>query len=76
MEAVQDDLLTVIDVAERLHVRTDAVRRWIREGQLRGIAFGNRTGYRIRASEVEKFLLRRQTKMDGIASQQEESGNE
>src|SRR5215210_832941 len=53
----QDELLTVDQVATRLKVHPETVRRWLRSGQLRGVRFGGkRTGWRIRASEVELVL--------------------
>ena len=53
----EDELLTVDEVARRLRVHPETVRRYLRAGQLRGVRFGGRrTGWRIRASEVELVL--------------------
>lgn len=52
-------LLTVQQVAERLQVHEETVRRWLRDGSLVGINFEGKTGYRIRESELEAFLDRR-----------------
>jgi excisionase family DNA binding protein len=56
--AVEDDrLLTVTEVAAMLRANPETVRRWLREGVLAGFRpGGKRLGYRIRASEVERFL--------------------
>jgi len=51
----QDRYLTVEQVAERLQVHEETVRRWIRGGLLRGHLISRRAGYRVRASEVERF---------------------
>ena len=48
--------LTVGDIAERLRVHENTVRRWLRSGALTGRGFGGRTGYRVRESDLEKFL--------------------
>jgi excisionase family DNA binding protein len=50
-------VLTVPEVAAKLRVREDAVRRWLREGRLKGFRpGGTKTGWRIRASEVERMM--------------------
>ncbi|MBI2941615.1 MAG: helix-turn-helix domain-containing protein [Chloroflexi bacterium] len=52
-----DKLFTVPEVAERLRVDLESVGRWLRQGRLRGVLFGGtRTGYRVAASEVERFI--------------------
>jgi len=55
---VDDDrLLTVQEVAARLRVNPETVRRWLRQGRLQGALLGgDRAGYRIPAAEVERFL--------------------
>lgn len=51
------EFLTVKQVAERLDVRQETVRRWINEGKLKGTMIGGtKTGYRILASEVERAV--------------------
>jgi excisionase family DNA binding protein len=48
-------LLTVPEVAERLRLHPDTVRRWLREGRMHGVMMGGRAGgYRVRESEVER----------------------
>ena len=50
-------LLNVRQVASRLHVSPETVRRWLRSGKMRGLRpGGGDANYRIRLSEVERFL--------------------
>ena len=50
-------MLTVREVAERLRVPEQTVRRWLRDGRLRGARLGGtKLGYRIAESDVETFL--------------------
>lgn len=50
-------MYTVREVAERLGATDETVRRWLRSGKLRGIMpGGQRLGYRIPASELERLL--------------------
>ncbi len=52
-----ETFLTVPEVAERFRVTEDTVRRWLRERRLRGFMPGGaRSGYRIRESEIERFV--------------------
>jgi excisionase family DNA binding protein len=55
-ELVKD--LTVEQVAELFSVSRDTVRRWLREGRLKGIDLGGRAGYRISREEVRRFRQR------------------
>jgi len=55
------NLLNVVEVAERLRVTPEAVRRWLRDGSLKGFMLGDRGGWRIRAGEVESFISKRET---------------
>jgi len=50
------EMLTVLQVAAYLQVHQESVRRWLREGQLRGINLGGRGGWRIRRDELERFI--------------------
>lgn len=53
----EEQLLKVPEVAKRLRVRQETVRRWISEGTIHGTMIGGRrSGYRIPASEVERLL--------------------
>ncbi len=56
---MSDAMLTVQQIAERLQVHEETVRRWLREGSLVGINFGGKSGYRVRQDELEAFLDRR-----------------
>jgi excisionase family DNA binding protein len=50
-------MLTVREVAERVRTTPATVRRWLREGKLRGVLpGGTKLGYRIPESEVDRFL--------------------
>jgi excisionase family DNA binding protein len=49
--AMADELLTVKEVAARLKLNPQTVRRWIRSGRLRGVRVGAR-GWRVREMEV------------------------
>ncbi len=50
-------LLTVPEVAQRIRVSPELVRRWLRDGRLRGVRLGGtRLGWRIADNEVERFL--------------------
>lgn len=51
----QERYLTVEQVAERLQVHEETVRRWLRSGALQGHLMSRRAGYRVRESEVERF---------------------
>ena len=53
---MEQTMLTVDQVAERLKVNEQTVRRWLREGELQGVAFGGRTGWRISEADLHAFL--------------------
>jgi excisionase family DNA binding protein len=55
-----EKLLTVEDVAERLQVHPETVRRWLREGRLEGYRISRRGGWRIRIEAVEAMLMEMQ----------------
>lgn len=56
-QAVSENrLLTVKEVAERLRVNPETVRRWLRQGRLRGVLMGgDRGGYRISENEMRRI---------------------
>jgi excisionase family DNA binding protein len=50
-------LLTVAEVAGRLRTHPETVRRWMRDGKLRGIRLGGpKLGWRVAEAELERFL--------------------
>lgn len=50
-------LLTVREVAERLRSSPETVRRWLRQGKLRGFRpGGTKLGYRVPESELQRFI--------------------
>ena len=58
------NLMTAKEVAERLQVKSDRVRGWIRSGQLRGIDLSSNPGtgkprFRVSQSDLEQFLTNR-----------------
>ena len=53
----QERLLTVEQVAKRLQVHEETVRRWLRTGILQGSLLTRRAGYRIRESDLDHFVF-------------------
>lgn len=51
----QIKLLTVPEVADWARVHPKTVHRWIHDGKLKAVCFGNRT-YRIPETEIERLL--------------------
>ena len=52
-------LMTVEQVAVRLQVNEQTIRRWLRDGELTGVPFGGRTGWRIDEGDLVAFLAKR-----------------
>jgi excisionase family DNA binding protein len=49
--------LTTRQVAEHLQITEQTVRAWLRTGRLAGNRLGStKVGWRIRASEIERFI--------------------
>jgi excisionase family DNA binding protein len=60
------ELLTIAEVARRVRVHPETVRRWIRSGRLRGVLpGGDRAGYRIARADLERFLDRGALRHEG-----------
>jgi excisionase family DNA binding protein len=59
MLMTDEEMLTLTDVAERLHVHIDTVRRWVRDGELPAYQLGARAGYRVKMSDFRAFLEKR-----------------
>ena len=56
---MDESMLTVSQIAKRLNVDPQTVRRWLRDEQLIGIPFGGKTGWRVSELELQAFLDRR-----------------
>ncbi len=60
MGLLEEDWLSVEEVADKLKVTQETVRRWIRAKKLPVLNLGGpRAGYRIRRSDLERFLNER-----------------
>jgi excisionase family DNA binding protein len=55
----QEHWLTVEDVAQRLDVTKETVRRLLRRGELPGMQISKRSGWRVRAQDVDAFIRSR-----------------
>ena len=55
---MKEELLTVAEVAKRLRVRQETVRRYIKDGSLKALTLPG-GDYRVRESDVEALLHRR-----------------
>ncbi len=49
--------ITVDDAAAYLDVHPQTIRRWLRDGRLRGVMINRAAGYRIPRQEVERVLV-------------------
>lgn len=56
-----DAYLTTEEIAQRLNVKVETVRRWVRQGKLPGLPLG-RAGYRIRQEDFDRFLKSQDTR--------------
>ena len=57
---MDDDLLTIEQVAERLQLHPDTVRRYIREKKMKAVRL-SATNLRVRKSELDRFIKERET---------------
>lgn len=55
----QEHWLTVEDVAHRLDVTEETVRRLLRRGDLPGMQISKRSGWRVRVRDVDAFIRSR-----------------
>jgi excisionase family DNA binding protein len=53
---LDDTLFRVEEVAARLGVHPETVRRWIKNKELLAVNLGGRAGYRISRTALEQFL--------------------
>ncbi len=58
---------TVEEIVDMLKVHEQTVRRWLKQEELHGVLLGRKAGWRIRASELERFLAERDTAQMGKA---------
>jgi excisionase family DNA binding protein len=58
-------MLKVADVAERLGAHPETIRRWLKSGRLRGVLpSGDKFGWRIPESEIERFWQESESKAE------------
>ncbi len=56
---MEAEYFTVREVAERLKVHPQTLKDWLRSGELEGVNFGGRTGWRITDAQLRDFVERR-----------------
>jgi excisionase family DNA binding protein len=57
-----DRLLTVHEAAKRLRLNPETIRRWLRDGRLRGVWLGSdKAGWRISEQDLDAFIVARTT---------------
>jgi excisionase family DNA binding protein len=54
--------LTVQQVAHRLQVAEETVRRWLRAGELGGVNLGGKGGWRMSEEDFDRFLRERRAR--------------
>jgi excisionase family DNA binding protein len=61
-----DRLLTVHEAAKRLRLNPETIRRWLRDGRLRGVWLGSdKAGWRISEQDLDAFIVARTTQRKG-----------
>lgn len=53
---MEKQYLTVPEVAEILSVTEETVRRWLRDGRLKGVLLSRRAGWRVRPESVTEMM--------------------
>lgn len=61
----EDMWLTVDEVATRLDVTAETVRRLLRDKKLAGMQISRRAGWRVRESDLERYIRSRTNIPDG-----------
>ncbi len=56
---MQSDYFTVKEVAEKLKMHPQTIKDFLRSGELEGINFGGRTGWRVTDAQLRDFIERR-----------------
>jgi excisionase family DNA binding protein len=70
--SMNEPLLTVEEVAQRLRLDVEVVRRYLRRGELAGMRFGNRGGWRISEADLAAFLAARRAAAERAAQRTDE----
>ncbi|MDP9470625.1 MAG: helix-turn-helix domain-containing protein [Chloroflexota bacterium] len=65
---MDDRWLTVEEAAAQIQVHPETIRRWLRDGKVTGVLISRSGGYRIRQSELDRFLEERTTDMGKAAA--------
>jgi excisionase family DNA binding protein len=58
-EQTEREWLTLEQVANRLQVHVETVRRWVREGELPVLDLGKRAGYRVQPADLDAYIAAR-----------------
>ncbi len=56
---MEAEYYTVREVADRLKVHPQTLKDWLRSGELEGVNFGGRTGWRVTDAQLRDFVERR-----------------
>ena len=62
-----DDMLTVSEVAQLLHVHPNTLRRWSNKGRIRSYRINPRGDRRYRLRDIEDFLAQLNSHGDGAS---------
>jgi excisionase family DNA binding protein len=54
------EFFTVNEVAEKLKVHPATIKRWLREGKMRGLQLGDRAGWRVSKADYDQFIEEQQ----------------
>lgn len=55
----REKMLRLDEVADRLGVNIETVRRWARNGEIEVIDLGGKAGYRVTESALDRFIRSR-----------------